>query len=244
MGIKGGCWASAVHKLQSSRAAQLHRSCDPGQSKCSAGTKRCTKIRSRQLGCRCQILKKKNVANLRLWATVCFFFVFFCSFHNQKVMSHGFSGTSSIGGVSPTAAAEGRNAAQQKVCGSWMPVSSLPPHLAQHHPHPDHHHPHHQQQHHNPAEQCGLWPHFRLAGGGVLTAHNGALFTCSEGPGPGLQTTLPAQWALLLFLFFLFLFFFFFSPSLRCLSLSGPRRSLPPALGTRGREGWRERWRR
>lgn len=105
--------------------------------------------------------------------------------------------------------------------------------------------PHHQQQqHHNPAEQCGLWPHFRLAGGGVLTAHNGALFTCSEGPGPGLQTTLSTQWALLLFLFFLFLFFFFFSPSRRCLSLSGPRRSLPPALGTRGREGWSERWRR
>lgn len=61
---------------------------------------------------------------------------FFCSFHHQKVMSQGSSGTSSIGGVSPTAAAEGRNAAQQKVCGSWMPVSSLPPHLAQHHPPP------------------------------------------------------------------------------------------------------------
>lgn len=75
---QGDCWASAVPKLQSCMAAELRRSRGPGQSKRSVGSKR-SKVRPRQLGRRCQILKDSHGATLPTCACgrLCLIFFYF-----------------------------------------------------------------------------------------------------------------------------------------------------------------------
>lgn len=162
--------------------------------------------------------------------------------HEQKVAAQGLSGTS----IGPTPAPRRRNAAQQKVCGllnaciiSPAPPGSSPP--LPHPPNPKHH------QHRSPAEKCGLWPHFRLAGGGVLTATQWGSFSLQrrarpEAPNnalstvgaPSLSPPLPPP---LLLLFLLSLVHYAAS---HC---PGPRGSPPTPLPFLP-PGRSERWRR